>query len=296
MSTVLIEGKRGRFHVNPHDTLIGASLRTYGEFAEHEMMLLSHWARPGDTIVDIGANIGTHSVFFSQAVGPGGKVTAIEAQSEIFEILKLNLALNGCVNVTPMHAACGAVSGELSVPSIDYGRDGNFGAFSFRIDGIERLLPVSARAPSTPVPMVPLDAIDLAACHLMKIDAEGMEREVIDGAARTIERFRPVLYLENNNRDASRGVFERVSSLGYSAYWHVISYYRANNFARSADNIFAAALELNVLCLPTEKGVGCPLPVMTAADQWLPDDLDNGRYSLDELLLLSEMFGFDRQT
>ncbi len=64
MTTILIEGKRGRFHVNPHDTLIGASLRTYGEFAEHEMMLLSHWARPGDTIVDIGANIGTHSVFF----------------------------------------------------------------------------------------------------------------------------------------------------------------------------------------------------------------------------------------
>ncbi len=271
MSTILIEGNRGRFHVNPHDTLIGASLRTYGEFAEHEMMLLSHWARPGDTIVDIGANIGTHSVFFSQAVGPGGKVMAIEAQPQIFEILKLNLALNTCANVTAIHAACGAAPGELSVPAIDYDRDGNFGAFSFRIDGIERLLPVTARAPSTLVPMMPLDAMELAACHLMKIDAEGMESEVMDGAARTIERFRPVLYLENNNRDASRGLFERVSSFGYTPYWHVISYYRANNFAQFADNIFAAALELNVLCLPAEKGAGCPLPVMTAADQWLPD-------------------------
>ena len=118
----------------------------------------------------------------------------------------------------------------------------------------------------------------------------------MDGAARTIERFRPVLYLENNNRDASRGLFERVSSFGYTPYWLVISYYRANNFARSTDNIFAAAFELNVLCLPAEKGAGCPLPVMTAADQWLPDELGNGRYSLDELLVLAEMFGFNAQT
>ena len=110
--------------------------------------------------------------------------------------------MNSCANVTAIHAACGAAPGELSVPAIDYDRDGNFGAFSFRIDGIERLLPVTARAPSTLVPMMPLDAMELAACHLMKIDAEGMESAVMDGAARTIERFRPVLYLENNNREA----------------------------------------------------------------------------------------------
>ena len=53
----------------PNDIVIGKSLKNYGEYAEHEMMLLSHWIEPEDTVIDVGANIGTHSVFFSHQVG-----------------------------------------------------------------------------------------------------------------------------------------------------------------------------------------------------------------------------------
>lgn len=82
-----VSSKRGDFAINPRDTTIGRSLSVYGEYAEHEFFLLSHCLKPGDSVIDVGANIGTHAVFFSVAVGAAGNVLAIEAQPAIFELL-----------------------------------------------------------------------------------------------------------------------------------------------------------------------------------------------------------------
>ena len=83
----LIETKNGRFFIIPGDTIIGKSLKYYGEYAEHEMLLLSRWIQSEDTVIDVGANIGTHAVFFSHQVGPAGKVLAFEAQPHLFQVL-----------------------------------------------------------------------------------------------------------------------------------------------------------------------------------------------------------------
>ena len=64
LNTELIITKNGRFLIVPKDTIIGKSLKYYGEYAEHEMMLLSRWVQSEDTVLDIGANTGTHAVFF----------------------------------------------------------------------------------------------------------------------------------------------------------------------------------------------------------------------------------------
>ncbi len=54
------------------------------------MMLLSHWVHSENTIIDVGANIGTHAVFFSHQVGPAGNVLAFEARPQLFQLLKKN--------------------------------------------------------------------------------------------------------------------------------------------------------------------------------------------------------------
>ena len=85
----LVKSRHGRFYIMPNDIVIGKSLQNYGEYAEHEMMLLSHWIESEDTVIDVGANIGTHSVFFSHQVGSflgswlGGKLFDIYESYEI---------------------------------------------------------------------------------------------------------------------------------------------------------------------------------------------------------------------
>ena len=99
MSAVLTYGRRGRFYVNLFDEFIGKSLRRYGEWAESELELLERYIKPGDVIVDIGANIGTHTVAFAQLVGPRGLVIAFEPQARIFQLLCANVVANDLGNV-----------------------------------------------------------------------------------------------------------------------------------------------------------------------------------------------------
>ncbi|MBT5811462.1 MAG: FkbM family methyltransferase, partial [Rhodospirillaceae bacterium] len=195
---MVVEGKHGRFRVNPHDTVIAASLQRYGEFAEHELMLLGTFIESGQTVIDVGANIGTHTIFFSKCVGEHGSVVAIEAQPNIYELLRENINLNDRQNVSALNAAAGTAAGFLTAPRLDYERDGNFGAFSFRLQDIGKYLPVAATGEEIRVEVVPLDSLDLKHCDLIKVDAEGMERDILLGAARTIDTHRPILYVENN--------------------------------------------------------------------------------------------------
>ena len=80
---------------------VGRSLDLYGEWREGVLNLLQHFVRPGDTIVEVGANVGVHTLFFAQAVGATGTVVAIEAERLTFQTLCANLVLNG---LTQVHA------------------------------------------------------------------------------------------------------------------------------------------------------------------------------------------------
>ena len=62
------------------DTVIGRSLRLYGEFAGDEVDSILALARPGDHVLDLGANIGFHTLALARTIGPEGRVTAVEPQ------------------------------------------------------------------------------------------------------------------------------------------------------------------------------------------------------------------------
>ncbi|HAA91463.1 MAG: hypothetical protein CMM48_17610 [Rhodospirillaceae bacterium] len=299
MEAIIAKGKRGQFFINPHDTVISRSLQIYGEFAEHKMMLLSHWLQPGQTVFDVGANIGTHAVFFSQKVGSSGKVIALEPQPEIFTLLQKNLDLNACQNVKTINAACAANKGEVEFPALDYNRDANFGGFTLLLDDVARFFPVNNDGSKIRVPVITLDDLtdhgEMTNCDLVKIDAEGMETDIISGTKRTLEKYLPILYVENNNQRRSPQLIEAVLSLGYKAYWHVISYFRPENFAKATENIFAAPLELNLLCVPkgsdASKCDDMGLPLVKGPNQWLPEEIGQGLHSANALIDIAESFG-----
>lgn len=222
------------------DKYVGGSLDRYGEFSELEANLFSDLIKPGMVVLEIGANIGAHTVHLAKLVGKNGRVVAFEAQRVIFQILCANLALNGIENTYVKCLAVGAVAGEIMVPRVDYRGDNNFGAISLGGDD------------GDVVEMIPIDKLKLPACHMIKIDVEGMEKQVLDGARQTIKRFRPSLYVENDRPDKHAELIATLFDLDYRIWWHLPWLYNPANIAGDSENVFPNIASFNVLCLPRE--------------------------------------------
>lgn len=136
--------------------------------------LFRRYLREGDTVVDVGANIGLYTMIASVAVGAGGHVHAIEPDPRIAGYLRGNLRLNRTANVTTHNVALGARAGSLRFS--DQGQD-------------DRNCVVE-HGPGRDVPVVRLDALPIGApdIALLKIDVEGYEAFVLDGATALLPR------------------------------------------------------------------------------------------------------------
>jgi FkbM family methyltransferase len=226
------------------DRFVGGSLDRYGEFSEGEVALFRQMVKPGWTVLEAGANIGSHTVFLGQAVGREGTVLAFEPQRVLFQILCANVALGGLHNVYAYQSALGPEPGQILVPQIDYEQPGNFGGVGLggAISG-ER------------VAVTTIDAHALPRCGFIKIDVEGMESAVIAGAQETISRCRPYLYVENDRREKSAKLIEQLLNLDYRLYWHLPPLFNRDNFFGNPENAFEGIVSVNVFGVPAERKV-----------------------------------------
>lgn len=233
--------KHGVFMFNRNDLFIGRSLDLYGEWCEYEILLLRNYIRESDVVLDVGANIGTHTVAFAAMVGNAGRVHAFEPQPSLFHFLCGNIALNCLDNVRTHRKAVGGGSGEIGLPMLPSpDTPFNFGA-----------VPLSAADSGEKADLVAIDSLDLTSCRLIKIDVEGMEVDVLGGAQRTVEKCQPLLFIENNTLDKSSQVIESILRLGYRAFWYIKPYFHENNFFGNTENVFAQFHpEANLLCVP----------------------------------------------
>lgn len=240
----LVETRSGPMLALTTDTYVGKALELYGEYCPDEWALLRQIIKPGMTVVEVGANMGTHSVDMARACAPG-TFYAFEPQPRLFQILCGNLALNGIANALAYPDACGAEEGSAVLPWIDYDKGGNFGGVSLGTDG--RGLPVRVRT---------VDGLQLDQCGLIKIDVEGFEPRVIRGAADTIRRCRPILYVENDRKAQQQAVIDLIAAHDYRLFWHTPRLYSPANFRGESNNIYGHIVSLNMLCLPRERGDG----------------------------------------
>src|SRR4029077_19152386 len=97
-----------------------------------EQELFQRVVHPGDLVVEVGANIGAHTVELARLVGSDGEVHAFEPQRIVFQTLCANVALNQLTNVRTLQAAVGAQCGTLLVPAIDPATRANFGGVTLR--------------------------------------------------------------------------------------------------------------------------------------------------------------------
>src|SRR5262245_6719786 len=107
----LVETRHGAFFVLETDTFISRSLIEYGEWTKGEVEILRRLVRPDDNVLDIGANIGCHTIPLAKAIRQNGLVLAFEPQPKLFQLLASNVTVNGLANARLHNAACGDADG-----------------------------------------------------------------------------------------------------------------------------------------------------------------------------------------
>ena len=215
---------------------IGKCFDLYGQYSESEVAMMRAFVREGSTVVDVGANIGDLTVPLSRMVGDSGRVYAIESHPDYFHVLCANLALNSIRNTKAMNFFVAAHDNADT-------RSEAWGEFAY----------VSSKWQA---PFLALDALDLAACDLIKIDVDGRELDVLQSGEMQIERYRPILYFENEVREASSELLSYVKGkLGYDLYWHLAPLFEKDNYFGNPVNHWApqTIASLMVLGVPTER-------------------------------------------
>ena len=223
---------------NIHDQFVGRSLDLYGEYSEGEVAVFRQLVQPGNLVLDAGANIGCHTVFFAKQVGPTGGVFAFEPQRIVFQMLCANLALNNLPNAWCHQAALGREPGKILVPQFDFHKANNLGG-----------LALGAFEFGEPVSVVTIDSLDLPRCDLMKIGVEGMEEEVLHGATATIAKFKSHLYVDNDRGEKSASLIRYIDSLGYAMFQHCPPLFNPNNIDGNRLNVFPSVVSFNMLCV-----------------------------------------------
>lgn len=233
----IVHAKTGTFLVNRNDKYVGRSLIEYGEFSEQEGDFLVNLIDPGDTVVEVGANIGGHTVRMAKKAG---WVIAFEPQRIVHQLLCANIALNSLRNVDAHWAAVGEKMGKIQVFEINPDIPDNFGGLALNL-GYE----------GPEVPCYTLDSfVNVPSLKLLKVDVEGMELDVLKGAVKTIEKHQPFLYVENDRPENSKALLEFIADFGYSMFWHAPPLFQRNNFNGKEEDIFGNIHSYNLMCVP----------------------------------------------
>lgn len=205
-----------RIYVDPTDYAVGHTIARTGVYEPDVTAVVRRDLEPGNTFVDIGANVGWFSLLGASLVGPGGRVVAVEPNPSNVALLTKSAGENGFANLEVLTVALSDRSSAVALET-----DGSNG----RIVPIEGPPQSPVRA-SWVVAAQPLDELlatmALSRVDLVKLDVEGAEPLVLRGAASTLARYRPLIITEFFPRalDASPwgdapGYLDMLRQLGY---------------------------------------------------------------------------------
>jgi FkbM family methyltransferase len=238
---VLTQTDFGPMIININDDTIGMCISKYGYWGAADIHLiqsvLATIYRDAEKmcLLDIGTNIGTHTLAFAKLPFRNVTVHGFEAQREIYYMLAGTIALNNLSNVYCHNVAVSNVGGvEIQIPGIDYSSKSNFGSYELEKAKYSDTADMYVAGAFESVHTVRIDDMKLSHVCLMKVDVEGMEDKVIDGARATIERDRPVLFIETFKTDFPP-IVDYLGTLGYAVF-----------MTTSKDAV----------CIPAEHGIG----------------------------------------
>lgn len=226
------------------DQWVGRSLDLYGEWSEGEAELFRKVVKPGDVVIEAGANVGALTIPLAQIAGDAGHVHAFEPQHDNFECLARNVA--SLRNVTLWPNALAASRYRFSYAAVDLDKVCNLG--STELSTHRDTVLANSHITTT------IDELfAFAPVSFIKADVEGMELDILKGAVATVDRCRPILYVEDDREEKSAALRAWLISHGYRLYRHTPPIYNPENWRGSQVNVFGRTVSINLLCIPNNR-------------------------------------------
>lgn len=203
-------------------------IRNVGRFSETDepdLKVVKHLVKSGDTVVDVGANVGWYTNYLSKLVGEGGKVISLEPIPETYALLSTCVKAHRLANVELVNVGASEEDGMavMEVPPYESGGDNYYMAHI--IDRAQ----ASSTMPQREVRLRSLDSLlgeKAQKVAFIKCDVEGHELPLIKGAQKLVEMAKAAWLIEvsrSSNPDLegsnSWHIFSRFSSHGYSPWW-----------------------------------------------------------------------------
>jgi FkbM family methyltransferase len=193
------------------------SVYVYGGYDIGSVALLRRLVHPGAVVFDVGANVGVFTLPFARAAGISGEVHAFEPHPDLRRRLMTNIALNNLRNVVVCDVALGATRGQAELyGSTTYNKGGSSLRASTQSDTV---LQCTVETVDHYVALCGFDRLDL-----LKIDVEGADLSVLAGAQKTLDVYKPSIYVEVNpgqmqQFDASSvNMFTFLKEMGYEIW------------------------------------------------------------------------------
>ena len=187
----------------------------FGVWEPHLTHFMKRTIKEGDSVVDVGANIGYYTLLMSQLAGKDGSVVSIEASPATFEKLTKNIERNSCANVISRQVAVSDHKGELKLFYSEYG-DKDTG----KLSTIER-------SGATGVTSVPCDtfisvltsAVPIDRVSFIKIDIEGAEAPLLSELIEHKDQFAPQLVVVSEIAEANLGFVDAFRRNGFQCFY-----------------------------------------------------------------------------
>jgi FkbM family methyltransferase len=217
-----------KFNVHKNDTCVSDCLRSGELFEKFIISLVQPYIDPQKNIIDLGANIGTHSVIYCNFL-TSGKVYSFEPQPLIFDILTENLRINNCTSRSKIFNVGASDSSSRFFMNATYDVKENQGAFRIINDTSQTGIYIDC---------VPIDSLNITNVGYIKIDVEGHEYKTLKGMKNTILQNKPTMLIEIHDgsidKKATFNMLEH--EFGYTKYiqlTHCDYLFLSNNFIRT---------------------------------------------------------------
>lgn len=224
-SGTIVDFRGCRFFAGFDNKIETALLRGERHYDLANFTAVAHFVKPDHVCFDIGANIGVYSVVFAGLTGSARNVHAFEPVDHIREKLMANAKLNGFGAIHMNAFALGAETGSLEMFQVKSGRFRGGTSTFIRNENISALGDDEFITRNVEIRTLDRYAADseLVRVDFLKIDVEGFEFFVLEGATRTVARFHPVILLEyDETRHGRQGHGEKLRAFldghGYQAY------------------------------------------------------------------------------
>jgi tetratricopeptide (TPR) repeat protein len=216
----------GFMQYTPREQPLARSLEWFGEWLQPQLDLIANLVAPGATVVEGGSGIGAHALGLAQMIGPGGQLLAYEAKPLLAELLANNLKFNGVENVIVIRRA-------LAGPSLEREEATTGSQDSFAgSDTVDELL---------------LERLDL-----IKLNDASAALEILDGAAGTLWRLRPVAMVSVDAAASLSALADRMKVFGYRCWRVETPSFVAGNFNRREADIAEGFTAVALVGVPEE--------------------------------------------